>query len=94
MIMKVILRIQFDSICHATFDIENPPVIPNEGEIVDFRWSEFIDDKNDLRLLTEYGEYGVWVANILCKTYAKDNVIVFVALMQEEHYKEHYGARF
>lgn len=84
--MKTILRISFDSITQETFELQDPPVIPVEGDILDFTWADFIADKNELEKLELFSEDNIWIANIACKTYSKTHAVVYVVLFEEESY--------
>jgi hypothetical protein len=85
--MKTILSIGFNSRLQSTyFDIENPSVIPNEGEVFDCNWQDYISDEKALLALEEYSETGIWMTNIVSVYFSKEKTVVHISLMEEEHY--------
>jgi len=84
--MKVILKVNFDSISNAEFYIENPPVIPVEGDSVSFEWKDFISDKKEIKKLENYDKNHIWMVNVLFKRYSKKQALVQIVLMEEGEY--------
>lgn len=84
--MITILKISFDSIIDEEFEVRNPPILPDEGETLDFKWSDFITDDAELEKLEASNDSNIWIANILCKTYSKTEVTVHIVLFEEQNY--------
>jgi hypothetical protein len=84
--MDLTLRIEFDLVIQG-FDIHNPPMIPCEGEVISFRWEDFITNADDLNTLNAYCEHNFFRVNILRREYTKDHAEVIVVLFEEEHYE-------
>lgn len=85
--MVSILHIKFNSLVFSEFEIYNPPVIPAEGEIVNFRWEDFLEDEEDIKILKEHNENSVFICNVLCRNYSKGRVETHIELYEEENYQ-------
>lgn len=72
------------------FEIYNPVVLPVEGECMDFEWKNFLDDEEEVKKLTEFGEDNIWMCHILFKKYYKNQIETHILLMDEEDYKNGY----
>lgn len=88
-IMELILSIGFNSLLHNTyFEINNPPVVPIEGELFDCHWADFIQDKEAIDTLEDHDDNGVWITHIVSKHYFKNKVVIHVQLFEEQHYEK------
>jgi len=92
--MKLILKIAFDSRTRTQFDIENPPHIPDIGDIVNIKLEDYLTDVDDIKKLNEYSENGIWKAGFKTITYEKDTVIVLIVLEEEENFKKNRELRY
>lgn len=87
------LRLKFsfnDSTYSAEFTIVNPPTVPEEGEVIGFRWRDFIADETVINKLEKYGEDGIFIANVFSRTYTRDYVTVSVYLYEEQNYEDEF----
>lgn len=62
-------------------------MLPREGEVIVFRWEDFITNADDLKVLNDYCEHSFFRVNILRRKYTKDHAEVIVVLFEEEHYE-------
>jgi hypothetical protein len=85
--MKLTLVITFDSKVKGQIKIENPPHIPDFGDIVQIDPDDFLKDPEDIKSYKEYGEYGVWLVGFKTTTFEKDSVRVLIVLEEEENFK-------
>ncbi|MBN8720651.1 MAG: hypothetical protein J0H85_14465 [Sediminibacterium magnilacihabitans] len=92
--MDIFLQVNFNSITSECFTIVNPPVIPNTGDTVDFEFSEFIENKKEVRKLENYLENGLFIAERLSISYYKEHVKVILVLHEDKHFIEAYGDKF
>jgi len=67
----------------TSFVILNPPVLPQQGKIIDAQWDHFIKDKKALKALDDLQHSSCLIANILSITYEKDQVEMLVVLTEE-----------
>ncbi|CAL1519171.1 hypothetical protein [Chitinophaga sp. MM2321] len=82
--MAVTLQIAFNSLAVKEFQIINPQVLPAEGEIVDFKWDDFITDPGELELLENNDQ--TFVCSIVFKSYTASDVKIMVVLHEEQEY--------
>ena len=86
--MEILLKVAFNSLVTVEFSIENPPVLPLEGEIFSAAWDSFILDKKAVKKIKDYEEGHVFLTHVIFKHFDKDRITVQVSLFEENHYKE------
>jgi hypothetical protein len=70
----------------ADFTIINPPTIPAEGELVRFHWEDFLTDQHAIDTVRKIQEDTVFLADIQCRMYTQDYVLVVICLLTEYDY--------
>jgi len=88
--MKLKLIIAFDSRVKAQIKIENPPYIPDFGEIVNIDPDDFLTDVEDLKNIKGYNEYGAWFVGFKTATYEEGSVRILIVLEEEENFKKNH----
>jgi hypothetical protein len=85
--MEITLSVIFNSLVKERFEIKNPPVLPNEGDTVSFKWEDYLNDQENIRKLREYELNSKFLrANIITKRYSKEGVEVVIFLFEESDY--------
>lgn len=93
--MKSVLLVEFNNLASAYFEIEDVPIIPAQGEYIDFEWSDYIEDKEIIQELKDYdASGGMWRCDILIRKYFKNRLETRIVLMTEKHYEEHMASRY
>ncbi len=69
------------------FRIENPSMLPCEGEIFSCEWSDYIADDKLVKELKEFEENSIFIVNILHREYKKARATLHIVLYNEEHYE-------
>ena len=79
--MKIVLSIGFDEKITDYFEIENPAIIPLEGETFDCKWDDFITDLKLLEILQEEDDMGTcWIVHIVYKYFSKNQITIHISL--------------
>ena len=84
------LKVRFifeNSDIKSKIELLNPPVIPSDGETVSFKWSSFISNKKDLKIIAKIEND--LVALTLRKHYSKCEVLITILLMTDIEYKKY-----
>lgn len=89
--MNTRVRFCFDAegLGSTSFEILNPPVLPQEGKIIDAQWEHYIEDAEALKALEDINENGYLIANILSIKYTQDEVKMLVVLMKDNIYEDY-----
>ncbi|MEO3405479.1 hypothetical protein AAFN85_16330 [Mucilaginibacter sp. CAU 1740] len=92
--MKMIVRFEFDSqLFYSTYSgprniiFENPPHIPATGDPVNFKISDFFEDKKVIRKFNSIEENNLFYAERLQAKYHKDFVEIIIVLYEEAIFK-------
>ena len=88
--MKLELSIGFNDM-NTWFSIDNPIVIPMEGEGFSCKWSDYISDKKAIKELNEFSEYDIHKVHIIDKEYSKDKVVINISLFSSDDYEHYYS---
>ena len=86
--MVSVLRVHFNSLIKTSFTIEDPAVMPLEGEVISFSWADFLDNADDVKILEAYELDDLLICNVLSRMYYKDKVETLVVLFEREHYNQ------
>lgn len=86
--MNLILTIGFNSLITSQVKIENPPYVPDIGDIVDFIPKDYLINEEDVKILTEFLENDVLYVGFKTITYEKDCTSILIVLEEEKHFKE------
>ncbi|TRX70865.1 hypothetical protein [Carboxylicivirga sp. M1479] len=89
--MKTKIRISFNSTGLKSFYIENPRHLPSQGEIFNCKWSDYIEDKEQIRRLEKIQENECWMVDRLSIYYSKDEIICQIVLFESIHFEEDCG---
>jgi hypothetical protein len=84
--MEITLRVVFNSLVKERFEIKNPPVLPNEGDTITFKWEDYLNDQENIQKLREYEYNRMFRAKIITKRYSKDGIEVVILLFEESDY--------
>ncbi|HEY4787337.1 MAG TPA: hypothetical protein VIH57_14860 [Bacteroidales bacterium] len=87
--MNLILTIAFNSLITSQVKIENPPHIPDIGDIVEIIPEDYFSNENEIKILREYGDGDIWKVGFKTITYEKDKVSVLTVLEERKHFEEH-----
>jgi len=97
----VILEVYFDSFDLSDFNyklgipyafrIINPPTIPNTGEMVEFKWEDYIQDKELLQKIEKVKteEEECFIAEIFKRAYSLNEVKVRLILHKSAAFRQH-----
>lgn len=85
---KLVLTFDTDGIPNEfSVEINEPAVLPNNGEVIYCKWPDFIKDKEMLSKLEKQEEGQMFRAEVLYKIYTADRVTVQVLLHKDSEYK-------
>jgi hypothetical protein len=87
--MNLILTIAFNSLISSEIKIENPPYVPDIGDIVDIVPEDYLSDPDDIKTLREYDDNDIWKVGFKTVTYKKDKVSVVIVLFEPKHFEQH-----
>jgi hypothetical protein len=87
--MDTRIRFCFDAEgLHSTsFDVFNPPVLPQEGKIVRVDWKHYIEDEKALKVIKHIEMSSCFVAYISSINYKQDEVEMLVILQKDLDYE-------
>jgi hypothetical protein len=99
--MKTIVRFEFDTqLFYPEYNgptnviFENPPHIPQTGDPVNFKISDFFDDKKVVKAFEELEEGNLFYAERLQAKYSRDEIEVIVVVYEETIFKENFPHLF
>lgn len=75
------------------FEIQNPPVLPENGDILNFDWESYLSDKRQISLIHSFEQEHSFVAQIVGKAYSPKQVVVTVSLHKDVDYEEYEAER-
>lgn len=84
--MDSLLHVYFNSFTTVKFKIENPLVLPAEGETISFEWRDFIQNETVVKKIESYEEGDVFICEILFRKYYKGVVETHIYLHERKDY--------
>jgi hypothetical protein len=101
LLMKTIVRFEFDSqLFYPAYDgprniiFENPPHIPQTGDPVNFKISDFFEDKKVIKRFEALEDNNVFYAERLQAKYSKDEIEIIIVICEEAIFKENFPHLF
>ncbi|MFA6082747.1 hypothetical protein [Mucilaginibacter sp.] len=92
--MKTIVRFEFDTqLFYPEYEgpqniiFENPPHIPQTGDPVNFKISDFFSDEKVIRAFEELEDGNLFYAERLQATYSREEIEVIVVVYEEAIFK-------
>ena len=99
--MKTIVRFEFDTqLFYPAYNgprniiLENPPHIPQTGDPVNFKISDFFEDKKVIKRFEELEEGNLFYAERLQAKYSKDEIELVIVVYEEAIFKENFPHLF
>jgi hypothetical protein len=84
--LESLLHVYFNSFTTVKFKIENPSVLPGEGEKITFEWKEFIQNENVVKKIEAYEETDAFICEIMFRKYFKGCVETHIYLHERKDY--------
>ena len=99
--MKTIVRFEFDTqLFYPAYNgprniiFENPPHIPQTGDPVNFKITDFFEDKKVIKRFEALNEGSLFYAERLQAIYSRDEIEVIVVVYEEAIFKENFPHLF
>ncbi|QEM07196.1 hypothetical protein DIU31_028230 [Mucilaginibacter rubeus] len=99
--MKTKVRFEFDTqLFYPAYNgprniiFENPPHIPATGDSVNFRITDFFDDKKVIKKFEALDDGNVFYAERLQAIYSKEEIEIIVVVYEEAIFKENFPQFF
>lgn len=86
---KLRLIVNFDN-HRPKFSVENPPTIPQTGEVISFKWEDFIADESIVKELYEEEQDSVFICQVFMRKFTSKEVTVSITIYEEGEYNRYF----